>query len=235
MDEYSHQIFHHTIAQLLFASTRARRDIHVAVSFLTTRVRAPDEDDWGKLKWVLKYLNGTKYLKLTLIVDNLSILKWYVDGSHQTHDNCHGHTGGLFMLDRRATTSSSHKQKINTKSSTESELVAVDDKLGNIMWTHHFIKQQGYNVSENVVFQDNMSSLSLEKNGRLSSSSRTKHIKAKYFLVKDKSDGGKLTLKYCPTELMWADVLTKPLQGAKFRLMHSFLMNCPIDYSDESV
>jgi len=56
--------FHHTVAQLLFMATRARRDIQTAVAFLTTRVKNPDEDDWGKLKRVLKYLNGTRYLKL---------------------------------------------------------------------------------------------------------------------------------------------------------------------------
>jgi hypothetical protein len=42
--------FHHTVAQLLFMATRARRDIQTAVAFLTTRVKSPDEDDWGKLK-----------------------------------------------------------------------------------------------------------------------------------------------------------------------------------------
>ena len=49
--------FHHTVAQLLFMATRARRDIQTAVAFLTTRVKNPDEDNWGKLKRVLKYLN----------------------------------------------------------------------------------------------------------------------------------------------------------------------------------
>jgi hypothetical protein len=52
--------FHHTVAQLLFMATRARRDVQTAIAFLTTRVKSPDEDDWGKLKRVLKYLNGTK-------------------------------------------------------------------------------------------------------------------------------------------------------------------------------
>jgi hypothetical protein len=52
------------VAQLLFMSTRARQDIQTAVAFLTTRVKNPDENDWGKLKRVLKYLNGTRYLKL---------------------------------------------------------------------------------------------------------------------------------------------------------------------------
>jgi hypothetical protein len=58
--------FHHTVAQLLFMATGARQDIQTAVAFfiLTTRVKSPDEDDWGKLKRVLKYLNGTRYLKL---------------------------------------------------------------------------------------------------------------------------------------------------------------------------
>jgi hypothetical protein len=62
-----------------------------------------------------------------------------------------------------------------------------------------------------------MSALSLEKNGRISSSKRTKHIKAKYFLIKDYYDSGEIDVKFCPTDKMWADVLTKPLQGQKFR------------------
>jgi hypothetical protein len=79
-----------------------------------------------------------------------------------------------------------------------------------------------------------MSTLSLAKNGYVSSSKRTKHIKAKYFFVRHFHHSGELDLQYCPTETMWADVLTKPLQGAKFHLMRAFLMNCPIDYHEET-
>jgi hypothetical protein len=63
-------------------ATGARRDIQTAVAFFifTTRVKSPDEDDWGKLKRVLKYLNGTRYLKLRLTVESIGMLKWYVDG-----------------------------------------------------------------------------------------------------------------------------------------------------------
>jgi hypothetical protein len=80
-----------------------------------------------------------------------------------------------------------------------------------------------------------MSTLSLAKNGYVSSSKRTKHIKAKYFFVHHYHNTGEIDLQYCPTEQMWADVLTKPLQGAKFRLMRAFLMNCPINYSEDLV
>jgi hypothetical protein len=53
------EVFHHTVYQLLFAANRARHDILTEVLFITTRVKAPDQDDWGKLVRVLKYLNGT--------------------------------------------------------------------------------------------------------------------------------------------------------------------------------
>jgi hypothetical protein len=56
-------VFYHTVYQLLFAVNRACQDIQMAVSFLTTQVQAPNEDDWGKLKKVLKYLKGMRYLK----------------------------------------------------------------------------------------------------------------------------------------------------------------------------
>ena len=78
-----------------------------------------------------------------------------------------------------------------------------------------------------------MSSLSLEKNGRVSSSKRTKHIKAKYFLIKDYYESGEINLQYCPTDVMWADVQTKPLQGQKYRDIRAFLQNCPRDYDDD--
>jgi hypothetical protein len=76
--------------------------------------------------------------------------------------------------------------------------------------------------------------MSLEKNGRVSSSKRTKHIKAKYFLIKDYYDAEEIDIKFCPTDEMWADILTKPLQGQRFRDMRAFLQNCPRDYDDDA-
>jgi hypothetical protein len=104
--------FHHTVAQLLFMATRARRDIQTVVAFLTTRVKSPDKDDWGKLKRVLNYLNGRKYLKLNLSVDNLGVLKWFVDGSYNVHWDCKGHRGAMFTMRKGATSSYSRKLKL---------------------------------------------------------------------------------------------------------------------------
>jgi hypothetical protein len=158
-----------------------------------------------------------------------------VDASHQLHDDCKGHTGSILTFGRGATTSSSTKHKVPAKSSCESEIIGLYDKISDVLWTHQFLKAQGYKINTNIVYQDNMSTLSLAKNGYVSSSKRTKHIKAKYFFVRNYHNASKIDLQYCPTEQMWADVLTKPLQGAKFRLMRAFLMNCPIDYSEDPV
>ncbi len=98
LSEEKAQEFHTVVAQLLFLCNRARRDIQVAVAFLTTRVKKPDIDDWGKLRRVLKYLKGTKYMKLTLTIDDLSMIRWWVDASNRTHHDCKGHTGSMMSL-----------------------------------------------------------------------------------------------------------------------------------------
>jgi hypothetical protein len=93
----------------------------------------------------------------------------------------------------------------------ETELISFADKLTDIIWMRYFVKCQGYDINKYVVFQDNMSALLLEKNSRMSSSQPTKHIKAKYFLIKDYYDAGVIEVKFCPTDQMWADILTKQL------------------------
>jgi hypothetical protein len=129
LNEEQAQHFHHAVVQLLFLSVRARRDIQTAVSFLTTRVRKPDEDDWGKLKRVLQYLYGTKHMKLTLSVDDLQQIQWWVDASYNVHEDCKGQTGAMMSLGKGAPISFSRKQKLNVISSCEGELVGVDDAM----------------------------------------------------------------------------------------------------------
>ena len=153
----------------------------------------------------------------------MSILKWYVDASHQISEDCSGHTGGFPTFDKGAITSTSQKQKLNTKRSAETELVAVD-----VVTSSGCDSSLKARDTPSTKTSSTKTTLSLEKNGQISSSGRTKHIKAKYFLVKDKYQKGYIDLQYCPTDVMWADILTKPLQGSKFREMHVIPMNCPI-------
>jgi hypothetical protein len=163
LEEERALVFHHTVAQLLFMATRARRDIQTAVAFLTTRVKSPDEDDWGKLKRVLKYLNGTKYLKLNLSVDNLGELKCFVDGAHNIHWDCKGHNGAMFTMGKGAISSYSRKVKLNTRSSTKTELVAADMYMPEMLRMLYFIQNQGYGAECVGLYQDNISTQLLMK------------------------------------------------------------------------
>jgi hypothetical protein len=222
--------FHHMVAQLLFMCRRAQQDIQTIVAFLTTRVKSPDKDDWGKLKRVLKYLNGTKYLKLRLSMENVGMLKWYVDGLHNVHPDCRGHRGALFRMGKGATMSYLRKLKLNTQSLMESELIMADMYMPEVLWSIYFIQAQGYKAKCVGLYQDNISTRLLIKNRRMSSGKRMKHIKAKFFFIKDRVDKGEIKVMDCPTKEMWADVLTKPLQGMAFQTMRAELMNCPVNY-----
>ena len=68
-------------------------------------MKGPDEDDWGKLKSVLKYLKGTMSLGLTLTVDDIGLITWFVDASYAVHADCKGHTGAIMIFGKGAVTS----------------------------------------------------------------------------------------------------------------------------------
>ncbi len=91
---------------------------------------------------------------------------------------------------------------------------------------------QGYAAECVGLYQDNISTQLLIKNGRMFSGKKTKHIKAKFFFIKDRVEDGEIKVIDCPTEEMWGDVLTKPLQGMAFRTMRAILMNCPVNYEE---
>ena len=226
-------IFHRTVARLVFVQARARRDIQTPVAFLTTRVKGPDEDDWGKLKRVLQYLKGTINMPLVLSADSMTLPKWWIDASYAVHPDCRGQTGAMLSFGNGMAISFSRKQKINTKSSTECELVGVDDAMPLVIWTRYFLQEQGYEMKPSLVHQDNKSAMLLEENGKASSSKRTKHINVRYFFVKDRIDKGEVALQHCPTEEMWADMNTKPRQGRAWCLFRSKLMGVDEEYNDD--
>ena len=83
---------------------------------------------------------------------------------------------------------------------------------------------QGYHVNDNVLFQDNKSAMLLEKNGKASSTKRTKHINIRYFFITDRINQGEVSLEWCPTGDMIGDYMTKPLQGELFRTFRDQIM-----------
>ena len=105
--------------------------------------------------------------------------------------------------------------------------------LNTALWSKYFLKAQGYTIEHNIMHQDNQSFMRLQINGAISSSGRTKHIKAGYYYITDKIEYGDFEVKYCPTDEMWVDMLTKPKQGNPFKKYRSLLQNVHINYDDE--
>ena len=93
------------------------------VSLLIKIVKSTDKYDWGKLNRVLKYLKGTKHMKVTLVVDSLSVVNWWIYALYNTSDDCSCHTGWMTRLFNKAILSSSLKYKLNAKISTEGQIL----------------------------------------------------------------------------------------------------------------
>jgi hypothetical protein len=127
--------FHNLVAKTLYATKQARHDTCIAITFLTIRVQAPNKDDLNRLTHLMKYLRGTRMLPLILSANGTGILKWWVDAAFTVHPNMQGHSGGGISLGRGFPIVSLTKQKLNTQSSTESEIIGADDFVPAICWT----------------------------------------------------------------------------------------------------
>ena len=185
-----------------------------------------------KLNRCLKYLKGKKHANLNIYVYSLSILKWWVYASYNMHDYYKVPTGDMMTIWEGAVIRMPSKNKLNAKISTEGELVGADDALGQVIWTKTIIEVQGYTVEHNTMHKYNRSTMPLKTNGWGSSGKRTKHIKERYYMVKDTVNRGDLKIKWCLTKEMWADILTKPIQGKSFLVFRIRILNRPGDYND---
>jgi hypothetical protein len=210
-------VFHSTVAKLLYISARVSPEISVAVAYLTTRVQCPTKDDEIKLARLLNYIKDERTILSPTDDANLTI---YVDSSFATHDDLKSHSGGAIYYKGCLIRHWSKKQKVVTRSTTESELVAVTDAIPEIDQALSIIRLLGEDPKI-VVFQDNKAVITLITAG--GGSLKTKYLKVRQAVAADWIKSNDVVLEYCPTGNMIADVLTKPLQGELFRVLSSKL------------
>ena len=190
--------FHWMVARLLFATKRAQPDIQVVEAFLCTKVGHPTQQDYKKLTTIIKYLYATVHLSLLIGWDESGVPMWSVDGAFAVHQDMRSHTGAALTMGKETLLSLSMKQKINTKSSTEAELVGVDDVINFVVWSNFFFDWQfkdynpntstSYLCKTNILLQDNISTIQLERYRKRSSTKHIHHILIRYFYVTDISN-----------------------------------------------
>ena len=156
---------------------------------MSSRVRNPNKDDWRKVRRLCDYLKLTKSLHLVLNISRkeVLILKWSVDASFVTHPNFCSHSGAVMRVGdaRGAIISGSLKQKLNTRSSTEAEIIAVDDFIAKMLWTRIFLDEQHFPYSGSVLFQDNSSAIHLQNNCFDATGKRMWHMNITHFFARN--------------------------------------------------
>lgn len=217
LSEDQASFFRTIVLKGLFLAKRGRPDLLTTINFLCGRAKQPTQQDWTKLQRLMKVLQQTMDDVLTLTADGSHVARWYVDAAFACHSNMVSQTGGCLTLGDGIIFGMASKQKLNTRSSTESELVAVDDMIGQVLWTRRFLESQEYYLRDCIIYQDNQSAIKMETNGRSSAGKRSRHIDIRYFFITDQVKKGYVTIKFCPTDGMIADYFSKPLHGMKFR------------------
>jgi len=148
----------------------------------------------------------------------MTLFTW-IDAAYAVHGNMRSLTGGVISMRLGILHAKSSKQKLNTKSSTEAEVVGVSNYLPFNLHFVIFLREQGYTIKENILYQDNESAIRMETNGRMSCTSNPKHIDIRYFFVKDRVDKKEIEIHHCPTAKMVAAYFTKPFRKLR-RIPH---------------
>ena len=217
--------FRKYVMKILWASKRSRPDLETTMGFLTTRVKEPTKDDWHKLIRLMSFIKDTADDVRTIGADNLHHLMTLIDSAHSVHEkDMRGHTGMVTTMGTGVLDTKSSKQKMNTKSSTETEFIGTSEGLTKPIFRCYFMEGQGYKIKWHVLAKDNESEMKLLNNGRDSCTWNSKHIAIKYFWVTDRIKDGKIIVEHCPTKEMLADFMSKPVQGSLFTSFRDVLM-----------
>lgn len=210
------------VGALLYVAVCARPDIAVSASILGRSVTAPTQADMTAAKRVVRYLKATKSWQLRYD-DPDGELVGYSDadwaGDLKTRKST---TGSVFLYSGGAVSWASRLQQCVTLSSMESEFVALCDTSQEAVWLLTLMEDFGEPEQKPLTIkEDNQSCIKFVAAER--TTRRSKHVDTKHCYVKELCERKVLQLKYCPTEDMIADVLTKPVGAVKHRKLSSLL------------
>lgn len=208
-------LYRSLIGALLYLAVNARPDVALSVGLLGRKVSEPNNSDWNAAKRILQYLNGTKDLKLSYGSQNEWNLVGYSDsdwaGDRRTRRST---TGFIFFYGGGPVSWMSKGQNSVALSSLEAEYNALSLACQEVMWLRRLLEELGEpETNPTIVFEDNMGCLSFAKAERCSG--RVKHIDTKRHFIRDLCEKKTVDLKYCSSEEMVADALTKPVGPAK--------------------
>lgn len=201
------------IGSLLFLALSTRPDIAFGVNLLSRYCENPGPRHWGAVKRILRYLKGTAKLKLRYGGDSAR-LTGYSDADWAGDlDNRRSTSGYVFTMYGGAISWCSRRQATVALSSTEAELISAVGCIQEAIWIRGLLNELFNKMEAVTINVDNKGAIHNLKNNNISS--RTKHVDIKIRFITEKLKSEEIEIKYCPTNEMPADILTKAVPRSK--------------------
>jgi hypothetical protein len=209
--------YQNAIGSLMYAMIGTRPDIAYSVGVLSKYNANPGKAHWQAVKRVFRYLQGTKNHSLEYRQTGKSLIGYCDADWAGDSDDRKSTTGYAFILAGGAVTWSSKKQPTVALSTTEAEYMAITQATKEAIWLQSLLEQLDFRKSKEVttIYDDNQGCVALTKNSV--HHARTKHIDIQHHFVREKVENKEVTIEYCDTNNMTADILTKGLAKEKHK------------------
>ena len=209
-------LYQSIVGSLLYAAMATRPDTSQAVGLISKFSAKPTKAHLTAAKWIIRYLKGTSDTALRYKKSDEGQLIRYSDADFAGDLNDQRSTSShVFFMSQRLISWSSKKQPIVTLSTAEAEYVALSYATQEATWTRRLLSDFHVSLSKPmVIMEDNQGAISIARNPV--THSRTKHNDIRYHYIREAVDANTIDLKYCPTEDMNADIMTKPLPKTRF-------------------
>ena len=227
MQEMQGVPYKEAVGSLMYAMVVTRADIAFAVTQVSQFMSKPSLMHCAAVKRILRYLKGTLDVKLCLGGMDLT-MKGYCDADWGGDVNSRRSTMGyVFFLGEGAISWSSKRQPTIALSTLEAKYMAISQSAKEAIWLRQLMADVGC-VQERatMIMCDNQGFIALAKHH-----SRTKHIDVQHHFICEKVEEEVIELRYCPTQEMVADVLTKGLAIDKHGALKRAMRLEVFDYS----
>ncbi|KAM6546496.1 hypothetical protein CsatB_027232 [Cannabis sativa] len=212
------------VGSLMYCMVCTRPDLAYALSMVSRFISDPGKTHWEAVKWILRYLNGTSNVGL-LYRDNGKFeteIAGYVDSDYAgSIDTRRSITGYAFTVFGGCISWKLNLQKVVALSTTEAEYMAATEAIKEAIWLRGFTEELGFKGEDITVHCDNQSAIHLMKNPMYHE--RSKHIDIKLHFIREVITRKEIQIKKIGTKENPADMLTKYVPQAKFRLCLNLL------------
>ena len=204
-----------------------RPDLSYAVSIAMRYASCYGPAHCHQLLHVLKYLNGTRDIKLVLGIPagppldadvNLNVqLQAFADASYgDCKDDGKSTSGFAMFLNGSLVHWGTKKQPVVAQSTMESEMVSANSAGRTLVHGRNVLWELGFGQKDpSKLWQDNQACIKVVKDPQ--HHGRAKHMDLRYFWIREAIQQKKIAVQYIATQDQIADIFTKPLGFIKHR------------------